>query len=289
MSERFVAADGGPLFAVLTSQLAGWGRNTLRERVQAGCVSVAGVVATRTDHPVVAGAEVIVHDRSAVAPMAPRGKRASTLPVLYLDDDLLAIDKPAGLLSVSTDDERDRTALAQARTLLPVGQSDLWPCHRLDRETSGVLLFARTREAKDAVQAAWSQASKVYVAIVDGQPEGSAGTVEQPLWEDKNLRVRVGEHEGSKDAITRWRLIARGRTRCWLEVELETGRKHQIRAHFAWLGHPVAGDDRYGTRGPRLCLHAARLELPHPRTGEPLRIEAPVPKALRQQFDGTLP
>ena len=152
-----------------------------------------------------------------------------------------------------------------------------------------MLFRSRNREARDAVQAAWQAARKVYVAIVDGQPEGSAGTVEQPLWEDKNLRVRVGDHAQAREAITRWRLVARGRTRCWLEVELDTGRKHQIRAHFAWLGHPVAGDDRYGTRGPRLCLHAERLELPHPRTGESLQLQAPVPKALRDQFDGKLP
>ncbi len=288
MSEQFTAAAQGPLFTVLSSQLPGWGKNTLRERVRAGCIEVDGVVVARTDHPVMAGAKVVVKDRSGASVAPTRARGTASLPVLFLDDDLMAVDKPDGLLSVSTDDETERTALSLARSLLPPGKADLWPCHRLDRETSGVLLFARTKAARDAVQGAWGHSRKVYAAVVDGQPEGNAGTVEQPLWEDRNLRVRVGEHAEAKEARTRWTMIARGRQRCWLEVELDTGRKHQIRAHFAWLGHPVVGDDRYGTRARRLCLHAQRLEFPHPRTGETVVLEAPVPAVMRAEFDGVL-
>ena len=106
------------------------------------------------------------------------------------------------------------------------------------------------------------------------------GVIDQPLWEDRNLRVRVGAHEDAKPARTRYTTVASRGARSRLEVVLETGRKHQIRAHLAWLGHPVVGDERYGTRASRLCLHNERLVLRHPTSKEPLRLAAPVPAAL---------
>jgi 23S rRNA pseudouridine1911/1915/1917 synthase len=200
------------------------------------------------------------------------------LTLLHVDDDLVAIDKPTGLLSVSTDDERDRTALAMLRAQLPPAKDGPWPAHRIDRETSGVLLFARSRAMRDAVQAAWGDVEKDYAAVVDGHPEPADGVIDRPLWEDGNLRVRVGDHPDARPARTRYRTVERGPARALLEVGLDTGRKHQIRAHLAWLGHPIVGDDRYGTKGPRLCLHAQRLALRHPRDGRPLVLEAAVPR-----------
>lgn len=282
--ERFVVADGGPLLAVLAAQLAGWGRNTLRQRIELGCVEVNGQPAARGNQPVAAGDVVEVHDKADGRRAAEAGPN---LTVLYADDDLLAVDKPAGLLAVGSDDERDRTALAFVRTLAcrQRRDADVWPAHRIDRETSGVLLFARSREVRDALQAAWSAVEKVYVAIVEGRPEPAAASIEQPLWEDRNLRVRVGAHADAKPARTHFRTVATRGARAELEVTLDTGRKHQIRAHLAWLGHPVVGDDRYGTRASRLCLHARRLVVPHPRDGRRLTIEAPVPAALRRELD----
>jgi 23S rRNA pseudouridine1911/1915/1917 synthase len=210
-----------------------------------------------------------------------RAAARGSLAVLFVDDELCAIEKPAGLLSVAGDDGSGRTAHALLRAQLGRGRDvDLWPVHRLDRETSGVLLFARTLAARDAVQANWSASTKVYAAVVEGHPEPPAGTIEQPLWEDGNLRVRVGAHEGARPARTHYRTAERAEARAQLEVELDTGRKHQIRAHLSWLGHPIVGDDRYGERGPRLCLHAERLELPHPSDGRRLVIASMVPRAF---------
>ena len=207
---------------------------------------------------------------------------------LHADADLIAIDKPAGLLSVSTDRQRPRTALALLRDALslPGRPARLWPVHRLDRETSGVLLFARSHDMLERLQTSWTGAEKIYLAIVDGCPEPGDGTIDQPLWEDRSLNVHVGRRPGARDACTRYRTRKRGRQRTLLEIELVTGRRHQIRSHLSWLGHPVVGDRRYGTAGPRLGLHARLLSFIHPRSGSRLVIEAPSPRPFLALLDG---
>jgi 23S rRNA pseudouridine1911/1915/1917 synthase len=275
MSDRIVVAGAAPLLEALAAALPTWSRNTLRQRLRLGCVAVDGVTALRPDQPVAAGAVVTIAPEAAARRAAAA---ADGLPVLFVDDELCAIDKPPGLLSVGSDDERERTAHALLRAQL--GGGDLWPAHRLDRETSGVLLFARTRAAKDAVQAAWPRAEKVYEAVVAGALRPPAGVVDQPLWEDRNLFVRVGAHPEARPAVTRYRTLARGGGLSHVEVRLDTGRKHQIRAHLAWLGCPVVGDARYGERGPRLLLHAAELAFDHPADGRRVLVRAPAPAAF---------
>jgi 23S rRNA pseudouridine1911/1915/1917 synthase len=203
--------------------------------------------------------------------------------LLRVDDDLVAIGKPAGLLSVSSEAEKERTALALVREALstPQRRAQLWPVHRIDRETSGVLLFARTQDARETVQRAWDEVRKTYLALVEGAPQPPEGEIDQPLWEDRALFVHVGRRAEAKEARTRYRTVGREGGRTLLEVELDTGRRHQIRAHLAWLGHPIVGDPRYGTPAQRMGLHALRLVLPHPRTGELLTLEAPPPKHMR--------
>ncbi len=280
MADRFVAASAGPVLALLAERFPEWHKNTLRERLRLGCVEVNGAPIVRHDHPVEIGDEVAV---LAKADGVPDRRRASALTVLFDDQDLIAVDKPAGLLSVASDDERTRTALATLREQIGRGgpRGALWPAHRLDRETSGVLLFAKSRDVLESVQTAWPDVRKVYVAVVEGVPAPPSGEVDLPLREDRSLFVRAGRHPDAKPACTRYRTLEVGRGRALLEVELDTGRKHQIRVHLATIGHPVVGDDRYGTRAPRLCLHAARLELRHPKSGAPLVIEAPMPAVLR--------
>ncbi len=280
MTERLAVETPGPLLAFLEQRLAGWGRNTLKQRLRLGCVLVNGTAATRHDQPLRPGDAVEVVARGA-APADATGPPG--LPFLYLDAELVAIDKPAGLLSVSTDQERERTALATVRQWLerPGRDASVWPVHRLDRETSGVLLIARSRPAKEAVQAAWDTSRKVYLAVVDGQPTPDHGVVDQPLWEDDNLNVHVGAHARARPAQTRYRTLEITGGRALLEVELDTGRRHQIRAHLAWLGHAVVGDPRYGASAPRMGLHACRLEVDHPRDGRRLVLEAPPPTGFR--------
>jgi 23S rRNA pseudouridine1911/1915/1917 synthase len=275
MSDRVTVTEPGSLLAVLVERLPGWKRNTLKDRLKAGRVEVNGQSITRHDHALRAGD--LVEIRAKGTERSPRG--GVQLATLHTDDCLVAIDKPSGLLSVSTDQEKRRTALAMVREAL--GRRErLWPVNRLDRETSGVLLFARSREVREAVQSGWSEATKTYLAVVEGHLDPAEGLIDQPLWQDKALNVHVGHHPKARDARTHYRTRSHHGSRALLEISLLTGRQHQIRVHLAWLGHPVVGDARYGTAGPRLGLHALRLEVEHPRTRERLAFEAEAPAAF---------
>lgn len=276
---RFVAAAPGRLLDALAGALPGWKKNTLRERLSTGCVSVNGSPVKRADHALAAGDEVLV-----LAPGArPVELVSSRFGTLHLDAELVAIDKPEGLLSVASEREEARSALFLVRAALagPGRRGELWPVHRLDRETSGVLLFARTRAALESVQGRWDEARKTYLAWVEGAPREPEGLIDLPLAERRDLDVRVERGPEGKPARTRYRTRERRAARTLLEVELETGRRHQIRVHLAALGCPVVGDERYGTRDARLGLHAWRLVVPHPRDGRPLALEAPPPSAFR--------
>ncbi len=271
MSERLRVESPAPLMACLQLHLPGWRKSTLKERLRAGAVTVNDEVVRRADHPLAAGDEVRVLDAGA-----PRGAARSDLVVLFRDQDLVAIDKPAGLLAVSTGRENSETALAKVRALLGPKER-LWPVNRLDRETSGVMLFARSHEMREATQANWKQTEKRYLAVVEGRLTTIAAVVDQPLWEDTGLNVRVGSGPGSRAARTRIAIERVAARRTLLDVRLDTGRKHQIRVHLAWLGHPVVGDARYGQPDSRLGLHAFRLAVTHPRNGTRIELEAPVP------------
>jgi 23S rRNA pseudouridine1911/1915/1917 synthase len=283
MGERLQVDSPARLIDFLKTRLATWKGTTLQQRLRGGCVQVNGATVRRHDHALAAGDVVLVGDQSA-SPIAARGPAG--LAILHSDDDLIAVDKPSGLLAVSTDRQRERTALALLREWLtrPGREARLWPVHRIDRETSGVLLFARAREVRDALQANWSQARKQYLAVVAGHPEPASGWIDQPLWEDAGLNVRVGAHPDAKQARTHYSTLGRAPDRALLEVELDTGRRHQIRAHLAWLGHPVLGDPRYGTAGGRMGLHALRLEIAHPSTGQAMVFEASPPQAFSALF-----
>jgi len=272
MNDGWTVAEAVRLIPFLRAKLPEWKRSTLEQRVHSGCVEVDGVPVQRNDL-LKPGATVRIVER----PQARLNVRiAGRIPVLYQDDWLVAIDKPAGLLSVSTDSEREKTALALVRDGL--GGGGLWPVHRLDRETSGVLLFARTKETQAWVQDAWEEAQKQYLAVVEGRPKADRGVVEAPLFEDPILGVQVGDGPGAKDARTRYAVRSVHRNRTLLDVELDTGRRHQIRVHLAWLGCPVVGDLRYGTRARRMGLHAARLSVLHPGTARPVVFDAPPPQ-----------
>jgi len=283
VTERLDVAADGPLLVFLRQRLDDWHVKTLKTRLRQGCIQVNGLPVTRHDHPLCAGDRVEIGDASA-ATRPPRSR--TPFRVLFADADLIAIDKPAGLLSVSTDHERKRTALAIVRDSLSTSgrRERLWPVHRLDRETSGVLLFARSHEMREAVQANWKTAQKVYLAIVEGHPVPAEGVVAQPLWEDRNLAVHVGDGPGARAARTRYSTRECSRTRALLEVELDTGRRHQIRCHMAWLGHPVVGDKRYGRGGPHMGLHARRLSVMHPGVGRVLTFETPPPPTFTALF-----
>ncbi len=275
MSDRLRVKQASGLLTFLNTQLKGWTRNKIKQRLKTGCVFVNGQPVMQHDHVLKAGDDVEVR---AAGKNMQHG--ISRLEILYSDSDLIVINKPAGLLSVASADETKQHALAILRKQLtrPKRSVRLWPVHRLDRDTSGVLMFATSREMREAVNEGWSGAEKTYLAVVEGCPKPSQGSIDQPLRMDsEKYQMIVGSHPEAKNAITHFNTLRTVKDRALLEVQLETGRQHQIRAHMAWLGHPVIGDSRYGTDGPRMGLHALRLSITRPKTGKRLTFETPAP------------
>lgn len=275
MSDRLTVKANTTLIPFLTTKLQGWSRSTIKQRLKSGCVRVNGEQVTRHDHDLLVGDQVIVEAPARGAP-----KVRPQFGILYKDRDLIAIDKPAGLLSVSSRKDQEPHALGMLRDQLSCRNKSikLWPVHRIDRDTSGVLLFATSREMREAVMNGWKAAEKTYLAIVEGCPMPAGGTIDQPLRLDPVIyQMHVGPHPDAKHAVTHFSAERSVGQRTLLRVEPETGRQHQIRAHLAWLGHPVVGDQRYGTAGTRMGLHALRLSITQPGTNKPLVFEAPAP------------
>ena len=208
-----------------------------------------------------------------------------SLARVHEDDDLLVVDKPAGLLTIATERERQRTAYRLLRDYVAAqpGRQRLFIVHRLDRETSGLLVFAKSEPVKRALQAQFEARTveRVYVAVVEGRIGAAAGTLRARVAEDpRSLRVRT-TRRGS-EAVTRYRVLERRAHSTVLELALETGRRGQIRAQLAALGHPIVGDTEFGSRRDpvrRVCLHATRLGF-RDGTGRARRYESPAPAAF---------
>jgi 23S rRNA pseudouridine1911/1915/1917 synthase len=217
------------------------------------------------------------------------------LSILFEDEHVIVVLKANGLLTVATERERDTTAQAYLNTYLgAIGEERIHVVHRLDRETSGVLVFARHFAAREALkeQFAAHSADRIYVAIIEGAMSSPSGTFRSHLREMRDLKmVSVAPHPEAKLAVTHYRTIQSANGYSMLEVTLETGRKNQIRAHLSEAGHPIVGDRMYGSEvNPigRLGLHAKLLGFDHPMTGKHLVFTAPVPKSFRGLFRGAV-
>ena len=221
-----------------------------------------------------------------------RGERehirlACGLEVLYEDRDIIVVDKPAGLLSIAAGAERDRTAYwILSEHLRKRGEKRrVAAVHRLDRDTSGVMLFAKSEQAKRRLMENWatSVAERRYTALAEGVFAEDEGVIDVPLGEARDGRMAV--MQGGQRAVTRWKKIEQGAAYCLGSLELETGRRNQIRVHLAHIGHPVAGDGKYGARTDplgRLALHAGRICFHHPHTGALMGFESAAPKGFWQ-------
>jgi 23S rRNA pseudouridine1911/1915/1917 synthase len=258
-------------------------RTRVKQLLRHGQVSVNGIPVTRHDHPLRAGDRVTL---SPVGRPAPELDRAG-VRIVYEDNSLVVIDKPPGLLSVATEGEKVDTAFARLKDHLAAHRSGRpFVVHRLDRDTSGLLMFARSPGVRDRLQVNWDAVVKTYLAVVEGVPHPAEGLVDNFLTEGRDLKVRVAGPGGdAKRAVTRYRVLSARRGYSLVEVGLETGRKHQIRVHLAGLGCSVIGDEVYGaTSDParRLGLHAWRLAFDRPGTGWRVELESPLPEVLRR-------
>ncbi len=273
---------------VLVRRHPGLSRRKARDVIEKGQVTVAGVLAREPGQLVPEDAEVAWDANRRALPRA-----RLRLPVLLEDEHLLVVDKPAGLLSVPTEPGADEdTALGRVREYvarLHPRRPYVGLVHRLDRDTSGALAFALSPAARSGLIALFRQHRIVrrYAALVEGVPRQDAGTVDAPLHEayvqGRRRVARPGEEE-ARPAVTRWRVRERLAGAALVDVELDTGRQHQIRVHLAHAGLPVLGDPVYRRRAgppplavPRQMLHAAVLGFRHPLRGEDVLVESPLP------------
>jgi len=282
MAQEYKVQQRGKLLPFLFDTLSvneSWSKKTVKQRLQGSSIFVNGQVQTKHDF-------IVTPDDVVSIGVAQRtGHHTNTqqvkLDIIHQDKDLIAINKPSGLLSVGTTKENKNHALALLRTQLSRGKGSIkiWPVHRLDRDTSGILLFATSKEVREAVMDKWATTQKTYLAVVDGIPKVKADTITQPLrLDDKEYRMHVGTHKHAKSAITHYETKESTDKRSLLEVHIETGRQHQIRAHMAWMGCPVVGDERYGKKGGRMGLHAMRLSFVHPVSKKNVVLEVDAPR-----------
>lgn len=263
---------------------AGYSKTKAKQLIKHGAVTIGDKEATRPDQLLLPGELVSVRSEQE---MRDQARECPGLTILYEDEDIIVIDKPSGLLTIATENEKRKTAFyllssyLKERSKSP--QARIFIVHRLDQGTSGLLVFAKNEAAKQILQDQWEQADKRYSAIVEGVPQKKEGQITSMLAESKALRVYTvrDKSEEGKEATTNYKVVKGNDTYTLLDITLLTGRKNQIRVHMADLGHPIAGDKKYGAKtNPlrRLALHAYSLSFNHPTLPEKrMKFEIKIP------------
>ena len=271
------------LLAFLFDQFQKVPRTRVKKWLRLQCVSVNGRPVTRHDF------SISPPDRVEVAP----GKKMllpkkSSIKIVYQDESIFVIEKPAGLLTIATEKIKTKTAYFELNDLLrsaaPGRRERAFNVHRLDRETSGLLVFARNEEVKHKLQKEWEEVEKHYYAVVEGMPAKKEDILKSHLAQNAVLKVySTEENKHTKPAITHYRLVQSNGKFSLLDVTPKTGRKNQIRVQLADIGHPIAGDKKYGSiKDPagRLALHAYSLSFKHPVTKKIMHFKSALPQAL---------
>ncbi len=282
----YTVTEPDTLLPFLLAHVKGKSRNNVKSLLSRRLVAVDGVPLSQFDTPLLPGQQVAILPSSA-----PRAD-ALPFPILYEDEHLIVVNKPAKLLSVATDREKTRTAYHMVTDYVKARRVDdrIFVLHRLDRDTSGVLMFARDAETKELFQSRWNEivTRRGYLAVVEGVPKPTQDTIRSWLVEtDTHLSFSGAPGKGAKEAVTSYQIVKAGNGYALLDISIETGRKNQIRVHMKEKGCPVAGDKQYGARtNPigRLCLHANELSFIHPATGEPVTFRAKMPRDFNRVF-----
>ncbi len=267
-------------------------RSRLRQLIDSGDVLVNGT-SVKPAHRVRPGDFVMV----SVPPPRPAVAVAQDIPltVVYQDADLVVVDKPAGLAAHPGPGHPDRTLVNGLLALCPDIQGiggEIRPgiVHRLDKDTSGLMIAAKNQEAHNRLsqQIKDREVEKGYLALVEGLPNPPTGTINAPIGRDPRRRTRMAVTAEGRESRTGYRLLEQAGSWSLLELRLHTGRTHQARVHLSWLGHPLMGDAVYGKRSPLLprhFLHAHYLAFAHPVSGEPLDLHSPLPADLVAALD----
>lgn len=275
-----------PLMEFVASELPDAKRTDIKKWLKHGQIAINGNVTTLFDAPVAPGAEVAVNFTRAFPTFHhPR------IEIVYEDDDVIVINKGYGLLSVGTaSKKKEENAFDILKDYVKDvnPQNRLYVVHRLDRDTSGLMMFAKTEEAQETLRHNWNNLilERLYVAVLEGYLEEDKGYMKTRLMENSRYVVySTANPDEGKIAVTHWEVMARGNGYTLAHFSLDTGRKNQIRVHASDMGHPIAGDRKYGAQTSpihRLALHAQTLRFAHPRTRKDMHFQTPVPEAFEK-------
>lgn len=298
---NFSVSEPTPLQDFLFKALKNLKKTKIKQILKFGSVRVNGRVITWYQHPLKPGDKIEILSKEHAS--TERSKAKLGLKVVYEDSDILVVEKPAGLLTMGTEREKEATlyfmlneyekskgpSLRASKPVPGAKSGRIYIVHRLDRDASGLIVFAKSDAMKRALQGRWELASKKYYAITEGTPEKKTGTIENYLREDDFKRVYSvsKNHPEAQHAVTHYRVLRENGGYALLEVTLETGRKNQIRVHLSGLGCPIMGDEKYGAKSDpfrRLALHACSLSFPHPATGELKTFKSPLPAPFKKIF-----
>ncbi len=273
------------LLDFLFEVLKGQSRNSIKSTLTSKRVSIDGAPVTQFDFKLYPGDTVIISKEPI------RKKTRSNLPIIYEDDEIIVINKPSGLLSIASDKEKSSTAYRMLSDY--VQQKDkhnrIFVVHRLDEDTSGVLMVAKNPDIQKALQDNWNDivSKRGYYAIVEGQLKDKQGTVKSYLKKNAQNLMYSSKDKNGQFSVTHYKVMKENDKYSLLDVNIDTGRKNQIRVHMGDLGHNVIGDDKYGNPSnplKRLGLHAYCLELTHPIKKKKMKFTAPMPKEFETLF-----
>lgn len=277
----YLAKEAASLLETLATFFPESSKSTLRSWLKEGRISVDDEVIKAGNVPISPGQRIQLGEKQQFI----KGK----LKVLYEDQHIVVVDKPEGLLSVSTAFEKGETVHGYLKEKFRPKRVHV--VHRLDQETSGVMMFALSEKARDQLKNTFEKhdIERTYQAIVEGGVQPKKGTWQSYLWEDANYYVHSTEDsENGQLAITHYCVLGTSKRYDWLELKLETGRKNQIRVHCQKIGHPIAGDKKYGAAtspAKRLCLHACTLAFDHPITGKKMFFSSPLPETMQRMIE----
>ncbi|MGD8191977.1 RluA family pseudouridine synthase [Brevibacillus ginsengisoli] len=275
------------LLPFLLKHVTNEGRNSIKSMLARGQIFVNNQPVTLYNYALHPGQKVLISKEKIIEKPQMKG-----LTILHEDHDVIVIRKEAGLLSIAADDENELTAYNQLMAHVKRENPDnrVFIVHRLDRETSGVMMFAKSKEIQQALQNSWKDTvqERTYIALVEGMVKKKEDTISSWLKESKTLKMYSSPYPNDgQHAVTHYKVLESNREYSLLQVNLETGRKNQIRVHMQDIGHPIVGDKKYGSRTKtigRLGLHAHVLSFAHPTTGKVLRFESKIPKDFFSPF-----
>lgn len=275
------------LLPFLFEKITNKSRNAVKGILTRGQVVVNGKGITQHNFPLKKGDTVQIHTR-----VAAESVKLSGLRILFEDEHLMVVEKDAGLLTIATNNERQQTAYRQLMDYMKSIHPSyrIFIVHRLDRDTSGVMIFAKSKEIQETLQHHWHSIvpKRAYIALVEGAVQKKAGTITSWLKENKAFIMYSSKkpNDGQK-AITHYKVLKKNKKNSLLEVHLDTGRKNQIRVHMQDIHHPIVGDKKYGALTKpigRLGLHAHKIAFTHPVTNKFLTFESKIPRQFLKMF-----